>query len=243
MTTQLVKQDEMSVIESVVIGGDLSKLSPEQRVNYYRAVCDSLGLNPLTKPFDYITLNSRLTLYARKDCTDQLRKIHNISIGKPDITFQDDWIIVAVVATDKTGRADSDVGVVNKKDMQGNFGNALMKAVTKAKRRVTLSVCGLGMLDETEVETIPGARPVVVAETGEVIEAEVKEQAVTANPLKAAAEAAANGDSKKVTSTDFWKLAKGLGVDRETGLSIIKESGEDFAAALEVLNIRFTPPA
>jgi len=27
-----------------------------------------------------------------------------------------------------------------------------MKAETKAKRRVTLSICGLGMLDETEVE-------------------------------------------------------------------------------------------
>jgi hypothetical protein len=30
-----------------------------------------------------------------------------------------------------------------------------MKAVTKAKRRATLSVCGLGFLDETEVQDIP----------------------------------------------------------------------------------------
>jgi len=36
--------------------------------------------------------------------------------------------------------------------------NALMKASTKAKRRLTLSLCGLGFLDETEVGTIPGAR-------------------------------------------------------------------------------------
>jgi hypothetical protein len=50
--------------------------------------------------------------------------------------------------------------------MQGNFGNALMKAVTKAKRRVTLSICGLGMLDETEVETIPDV---------EYVEAEIEE--------------------------------------------------------------------
>jgi hypothetical protein len=35
--------------------------------------------------------------------------------------------------------------------------NAMMKAETKAKRRVTLSICGLGMLDETEVESIPEA--------------------------------------------------------------------------------------
>jgi len=32
-----------------------------------------------------------------------------------------------------------------------------MRAETKAKRRVTLSICGLGMLDETEVDSIPGA--------------------------------------------------------------------------------------
>ena len=154
---------ETNAIESAVIGGDLSKLTPEQRIGYYNAVCKSLGLNPLTKPFDYIILNGKMTLYARKDAADQLRKLNSISIDKPDIQFQDDWIIVSVVAYDKTGRKDSDVGVVSRKDMRGDFGNALMKAVTKAKRRVTLSICGLGMLDETEIETIPDARrPAIV---------------------------------------------------------------------------------
>ncbi|BEJ60493.1 hypothetical protein B10172_05150 [Campylobacter jejuni] len=33
-----------------------------------------------------------------------------------------------------------------------------MKAITKAKRRVTLSICGLGMLDESELETIKEKR-------------------------------------------------------------------------------------
>jgi hypothetical protein len=36
--------------------------------------------------------------------------------------------------------------------------NALMKCETKAKRRVALSLAGLGWLDETEIATIPGAR-------------------------------------------------------------------------------------
>ncbi len=40
--------------------------------------------------------------------------------------------------------------------------NAIMKCVTKAKRRVTLSICGLGMLDETEVDSIPTAQKVAV---------------------------------------------------------------------------------
>jgi len=160
-------QDNNSVIESVVIGGDLSKLNSAQRVQYYKAVCESVGLNPLTRPFDYITLNKKLTLYARKDATDQLRKINDISlVGKPDIQYIDEWIIVTVEVRDKEGRTDADVGAVNRKDMMGNFGNALMKAVTKAKRRATLSICGLGMLDETEVETIPDA---------EIVEAEIEE--------------------------------------------------------------------
>ena len=158
-----------NVVESVVIGGDLSKLSPEQRVSYYKAVCESTGLNPLTRPFDYITLNNKLTLYARKDATDQLRKIHDVGIDDVDIVENPTHYVVKVKGHDKTGRADVEIGVVAKTDMQGNLGNVQMKAVTKAKRRLTLSLCGLGMLDETEIETIPDARPVMIdAETGEI---------------------------------------------------------------------------
>jgi hypothetical protein len=149
------KTNSTEALEKALVGGDLSTLSAPERIHYYKRTCESLGLNPLTKPFEYIKLNNKLTLYARKDATDQLRKINGVSIGEPKINFENDWIIVTVAATDQSGRSDSEIGVVNKKDMQGNYGNALMKAVTKAKRRVTLSICGLGMLDETEVETIP----------------------------------------------------------------------------------------
>ena len=46
-----------------------------------------------------------------------------------------------------------------------------MKAETKAKRRVTLSLVGLGMLDETETVTIPDAVTVTVnPTTGEIEE-------------------------------------------------------------------------
>jgi len=164
----LTTQTQADIMEQVIIKGDLAQLTPAERVNYYRAVCESIGLNPLTKPFEYINLKGRLTLYARKDATDQLRKINRISIGKPDITFKDDLIVVAIAARDPQGREDSDIGVVKKSDMGGDVANALMKAVTKAKRRVTLSLCGLGWLDETEIETIPDARPVIISESGDL---------------------------------------------------------------------------
>jgi hypothetical protein len=171
MTNQLATQSQADVIEQVVINGDLSALTAPQRVQYYQQVCKSIGLNPLTKPFDYIQLNGRLTLYARKDAADQLRKIYGVSIDDVDITENEKQFIVKVKGHDVTGRFDVEFGVVNKTDMRGDLSNAMMKAVTKAKRRLTLSICGLGWLDETEVETIPTAKPVTVdAETGEIVQ-------------------------------------------------------------------------
>lgn len=164
-------QIDAAIMESVLLGGDLSKLTPDQRVSYYRHVCESVGLNPLTKPFDYMTLNGKLTLYAKKDATDQLRKINNVSIDDVDIVENETQFLVKVKGHDSTGRTDVEIGVVKKSDMQGNLGNVQMKAVTKAKRRLTLSLCGLGWLDETEVETIRDARLAnVKAETGEIID-------------------------------------------------------------------------
>jgi hypothetical protein len=157
----------------------LSRLTAEQRVSYYKAVCESLGLNPLTRPFDYITLNGKLTLYARKDAADQLRRLHGVSIDDVEITEVGDTYSVKVKGHDKTGRSDVEIGVVSKKDMQGNSANVQMKAVTKAKRRLTLSLCGLGMLDETEIETIRDAQPVLVDDNG-VIEPQPAEEAIPA---------------------------------------------------------------
>ena len=153
-----------STMEQVVIGGDLSKLSPQDRVSYYRRVCESVGLNPFTKPFQYIRLNGFLTLYAAKDCTEQLRRIHGISITGLTTQFDADVGVYTVVATAQArdGRTDSATGAVPLgNDVKGEErANAVMKAETKAKRRVTLSICGLGWLDESETGSITGAQVV-----------------------------------------------------------------------------------
>src|SRR5215468_9413488 len=76
----LVPSPDAHILEELLLAGDLAKLSPQERLDYYAKVCSSLGLNPLTKPFEYIKLNGKLQLYARRDCTEQLRKLHNVSI-------------------------------------------------------------------------------------------------------------------------------------------------------------------
>src|SRR5262245_11472815 len=145
------------IMESVIIKGDLSKLTPEERVRYYNEICRSLGLNPLTKPFEYIILNGKLQLYALRAATDQLRKINKISVKIISQDMAEGLFNVHVHARADDGREDEDLGVVNFPDtLRGEArANSIMKGVTKAKRRVTLSICGLGWLDETEVEDIP----------------------------------------------------------------------------------------
>jgi hypothetical protein len=160
MTSEPITSDALpETIERAVMVGDLSDLTVPQRAEYYTAVCRSLGLNPLTKPFEFLTLNGKLRLYALRDCTDQLRRLHGISIYITNRERMGDIYIVTARAKDRTGREDESTGAVPLGNLKGDaLANALMKAETKSKRRVTLSIAGLGWLDETELATIPGAQ-------------------------------------------------------------------------------------
>lgn len=149
---------EVSAYEMALVSNDLSKLAPAERQSYYMATCQSLGLNHLTQPFQYINLSGKLTLYATRACTDQLRKINGVSLTVVAREKIGDLYSVSVRAEDKTGRVDESTGVVTLSNLKGDaLANALMKAETKAKRRATLSICGLGWLDETELETVSTA--------------------------------------------------------------------------------------
>lgn len=151
------KTDKAVLLEKILVEGDLSKLTPAERVVYVNKVCEALGLNPFTKPFAFIRLNGKLVLYATKDATDQLRKVHGISVQIVDRQIVNNEVyVVTARATDKNGRTDEAIGAVSIKGLSGEaLANAMMKAETKAKRRVTLSICGLGFLDESEIESSP----------------------------------------------------------------------------------------
>jgi hypothetical protein len=161
---ELATQEQISpaTLEAVIVNGDLSRLSPGQKVQWYKARCEAAGLDPRTQPFQYLQLQGKLTLYATKAATDQLiasRKLtveiverrHDESLGTYEVQCR---------VTFPDGRKVDDLAALTISGLRGDsLCNAVMKCVTKAKRRTVLSACGLGMLDETEVETIPGAVP------------------------------------------------------------------------------------
>ncbi|MCZ6162939.1 hypothetical protein [Campylobacter ureolyticus] len=153
-----IKPVDSKGIENLLINGNLESLNEKQRIEYYSKVCDSLGLNPLTKPFDYIKLSGKLTLYANKNATEQLRKIYKVSILDMNTDQVGDVLVTKCKVQDGMGRTDVGTGAVTVGNLRGDaLANAIMKSETKAKRRATLSICGLGMLDESELETIKDA--------------------------------------------------------------------------------------
>lgn len=162
------------IMEKVLIAGDLSKMEAKDRITYYLKTCESLGMNYLTKPFDLITLNGKMVLYPNRSGTDQLRKIGSVDTKIISKSFDKETGCFTVVAqaTLPNGRTDEDMGVVYCAGMKGDaLANAQLKAMTKAKRRVTLSIMGLGWVDESEVDSIRGAKKHKMdLDTGNVID-------------------------------------------------------------------------
>ena len=151
-------QLDPKVIESIVTRGDLSALSEGQLVSYYNYRCGQVGLDPSAKPFDLLVLNGKKVLYANAGATQQLSSVHGLSTAITNRERIESIYCVSARVTGKDGRSTENQGAVDIANLSGEkLANAIMKATTKAIRRTVLAHCGLGMLDETEIETIPGA--------------------------------------------------------------------------------------
>lgn len=145
---------DYATLEKLVAQGDLKGLTPVQRVSYYQARCVACGLDPASQPFEYLTFQGKLILYARKTATDQLTRLHRISLSVVSREYDTETGLYEVTfrATFPDGRVNEDVGAMVILNLKGDaLAVARMKTVTKAKRRTVLAACGLGMLDESEV--------------------------------------------------------------------------------------------
>jgi hypothetical protein len=181
------------VIERVISSGDIGKMSPEARVAFYWRTCETLGLNPLTQPFQYLSLNGKIVLYAKKDATEQLRRVNRVSVTELRRERDENLGTYTVYAHGRLpdGREDEASGVVSIKGMSGEaLANQVMKAETKAKRRLTLSLVGLGFLDESEIEGL-GDRLDVDVNTGEIVAHERPKPASLVDQVRQQAEALA----------------------------------------------------
>ena len=159
--TAIQKVDlDAQILSNIIIRGDISSLTPAQKIDYYNAFCRYVGLNAITQPFALLKMkDNKEVLYAKKEATEQLRSLKGISITQLTGDLVGGVIYkVTAVGQNAQGRTDAATGAVSVKGLQGEaLANAIMKAESKAKRRLTLSLSGLGMMDESEIETVPGA--------------------------------------------------------------------------------------
>ena len=145
-------------MELVLGSGELSKLTPKQRVEWTLRLCQSMGLNPMTRPIRFLKLGPEVVAYVTRDGTDQLRRLHKVSLQVVNQSIDGAICTVHVRATMPDGRADEDFGVTVLPPAGELRANGIMKAIAKGKRRVTLSIVGLGFLGEDEHDTLPNAQ-------------------------------------------------------------------------------------
>lgn len=180
--------------------GDLSQLSNEERVAHYLRLCRSLGLNPLSRPFQWIefydpqTKGKRLTLYPDRSCAEQLRRQHQISVRVVRREQVGGLFVVEVEGHTPGGRVGTaskyvpvtytDQGGTTRPLAGQQLANAYMKAETGALRRLTFSMVGLA--SPPEMEELARPKVVTVDAHGRVLENPTDEQRYLAEQPRAA---------------------------------------------------------
>lgn len=162
----ILAQIDQDTLSKLVLNGDLSQLKPDEKTAYYIYRCNAAGLDPATKPFDLLKLSGKEVLYATKECSSQISQRDGLSVTVASDAVMGDIYRVVARAQSPSGRATDDMGCVNIKGLSGDaLCNAMMKATTKAKRRAILTHAGLGMLDESELDTVQVTPPAPKKET------------------------------------------------------------------------------
>ena len=137
------------------VGGDTTKLTAPHRQTLLEGLSRALGLNPLSQPVIFLKTQGREVLYVTKVGTDQIAaraRLKRRTIQGPELRkiAGRDLVFCQVEVTAPDGRSETATATLPLSDVV----NDLMKAETKAKRRATLSLVGLGLLAEDELETM-----------------------------------------------------------------------------------------
>jgi hypothetical protein len=198
MSQELSTEISPEIINSLILTGDMSALKPAQQTQYYNSICQLIGISPLTQPFAIIVYQGKKTLYARKDCAQQLCNTRKISTEITK-TEKDELVYTTHVrATMPDGRKTDDIGSVGISGVKGqDLANLYMKSATKAKRRAVLALCGLGMPDESEVEDF---NPTPQADTSKSKVEKIVNQVEEAQVTKAEVKEDGKKETKKTDS-------------------------------------------
>ena len=213
-----------AIVHATIASGDYSRLDDAQRGDVVLALCRATGLNPLTKPFDFLKLQGKLILYANRNAGDQLAAQHRITrriVRGPEIVDVGGKKLVLCVCEASTpdGRTEHATATVDLADPCG-LANVYMKAETKAKRRAALAVTGLSILDESEARDTGSRAKVANDNTAEAKPAPETKPGELPAPTAKASDVLA----KSIATAKTWSAALALlpaQPDKAVGLAVL----------------------
>jgi hypothetical protein len=208
VTTDLARQDEHDTALAVanredaagalahVLGtGDLYQLTNEQRVAHYLTLCESLSLNALSRPFQWIEFQETkdappvLTLYFKPAGAAQMLRNHHVSVHYPRKEIVGELFVCEAVGHTPDGRKGTATKYV---PLTGKYGrltgrhlaNAFMSAESGALRRLALAMFGLS--SGPDADEVANWRTVTVDGNGRVVDNPTREQRYLADTPAAA---------------------------------------------------------
>src|SRR5262245_5326892 len=194
MTTDLARTDPHDVasltpeqqqaadeaLDHIIATNDLGKLTPKQRVGYVLALCRSLKLNVLSRPFEFLELKGKVVPYPTKSCAEQLGRLHQISMKKTREANVGDLHVVEVEGRRPNGQVTFATKYVSLRDARGSalkgqdLADAFAKCETGAKRRLVLSMVGLAGLPDAD--ELRGSRRIWMDAEGNLLSDPTEEQ-------------------------------------------------------------------
>ena len=155
-----------AVVEQL-IRGDVSSVPREALLRYIFTFCERVGISPLAVPFSLMKTQRGMQLVANRNFYDAVASKYAVSRECVGEGFFEgtDLYFTRYRASTPDGRVTEDMALVDTTGLNGNdLANAIMKAHTKGRNRVTRAHLGFPFPDETEAETVPGASVVSIEE-------------------------------------------------------------------------------
>ena len=167
MSESIARYDaEPEVIEQL-IRGDVSSVPREALLRYVFTFCERVGISPLAVPFSLMKTQQGMQLVANRNFYDAVASKYSVSRECVGEGFFEGTKLyfTRYRATTPDGRVTEDMALVDTAGLNGkDLANAIMKAHTKGRNRVTRAHLGFPFPDETEAETVPGASVVSIEE-------------------------------------------------------------------------------
>jgi hypothetical protein len=167
MSEMPAKYDAEPAVIEQLIRGDVSSVPREALLRYVFTFCERVGISPLAVPFSLMKTQRGMQLVANRNFYDAVASKYSVSRECTGEGFFEGTKLyyTRYRATTPDGRVTEDMALVDTAGLSGNdLANAIMKAHTKGRNRVTRAHLGFPFPDETEAETVPGASVVSISE-------------------------------------------------------------------------------